>query len=192
MKNNRLKTWLLGSLLWHGFIFIFIFVQSDFPNNFWGGGTPIIEKNTAEGVWVELTSPSLQTKRVQKKESDRIVSRSQPGKGGSGGSPTPEGGEGGGMDSSSVANQNPALLSQIRQKIMASRYYPDLARAQGIEGVVNFVFEIDSSGKLKSVTITQSSGDNTLDQAALSTLRRALPLPYYPGPIRIALKFALD
>ncbi|EKD42297.1 MAG: hypothetical protein ACD_73C00219G0002 [uncultured bacterium] len=197
MKNVYFKIWLLVSLAIHAAIFTFILVESDFLNNFWGGGSSAAKKDVSEGVWVELSQLAVHEastpapKPVQKKGSDKVVSKSQPSRGGKGESITPEGGEGSGFDSSRV-NRNPLVLNQIRQKIMSSRYYPTEARAQGVEGVVNLVFEIDTAGKLKAAAITQSSGDNTLDQAALVTLKRALPLPYYEGPIRIALKFALD
>jgi len=40
--------------------------------------------------------------------------------------------------------------------------------------------------------MVHSSGSSVLDEEALATVKRAAPLPYYPSPIRISLKFSLE
>lgn len=84
------------------------------------------------------------------------------------------------------------ILSKIRDKIEDARYYPPEARRQKLEGKSAVSFEIAEDGSIKTVSITSSSGNELLDNAALETIKRAAPFPYYEGPINLALKFNLS
>jgi protein TonB len=84
------------------------------------------------------------------------------------------------------------ILSKIRNKIEGARYYPPEARRQRLEGKSSVSFEIAEDGSVSNLAITRSSGNPLLDDAALETIRRAAPFPYYEGPINLALKFSLS
>lgn len=82
-------------------------------------------------------------------------------------------------------------LSAIWQKINRSKYYPVLAKRQGIEGAPRISFEIGENGKIKWANIVKSSGEESLDKAALEAVTNASPLPYYPKPITLTLRYSL-
>lgn len=84
------------------------------------------------------------------------------------------------------------VLSKIRDKIEDAKYYPPEARRQKLEGKSALSFEIAEDGSVKTVAITSSSGNELLDNAAIETIRRAAPFPYYEGSINLALKFNLS
>jgi len=83
------------------------------------------------------------------------------------------------------------LLARIWRRINASKYYPASARRGGITGSPKVAFALDESGQVKWVKLVASSGKSILDDAAIETVRRAAPLPYYPKPITVAVKYSL-
>ena len=58
-------------------------------------------------------------------------------------------------------------------------YPPELMRAH-VEGIVRVRFTIDREGHVLSAELAESSGHAGLDQAALTVLQRASPLPPIP------------
>lgn len=107
-------------------------------------------------------------------------------------SDTPRGGEGPGLDSKgTVAAQAPHILASIRKRIMREQFYPREAREKKLSGTVRVGFKILDSGQLKYVRVIQSSGKPVLDKAALATINRATPLPYYPEDIALSLEYLL-
>ncbi|GEM_PF-6211216 len=104
-----------------------------------------------------------------------------------------------GSDSGPGANSSnrsigtsPSILALIRKKIEQSKKYPALAKARKIEGVASLSFVIQASGNIEALQVMKSSGSEILDEEALATVRRAVPLPYYALPIRISIKFSLE
>lgn len=83
------------------------------------------------------------------------------------------------------------LLSKIWRKINASKYYPPSARRRGVTGAPRVEFAIDENGSVKWAKLVATSGQSVLDDAALETVRRAAPLPYYPKPITVAVRYSL-
>jgi periplasmic protein TonB len=69
----------------------------------------------------------------------------------------------------------------LKGRIEAVKRYP--THALGASGVVKFDCELDRDGHVLSSKITQSSGSEALDAAALETLKRADPLPLPPKGI---------
>ncbi len=87
-----------------------------------------------------------------------------------------------------------AALPSYRQRLAAhlQRYkqYPSEARAAGARGTVMAVFTVHRSGSVSGVRVTRSSGNAALDNAALSAIRNAQPLPAIPAEIpQAALTF---
>jgi len=119
---------------------------------------------------------------------EEIVTQSVKGNGGGGG-----GGEAA-IESNTgfgTAAGNP-ILTKIRMKIERAKYYPPIARRQGIEGKAEISFKINADGSLASAEIQKSSGNNLLDSAALDAIRHATPLPHYDKPITVGIKFSTD
>ncbi|MBU1918553.1 energy transducer TonB, partial [bacterium] len=69
---------------------------------------------------------------------------------------------------------------------------PLLAKEQGLSGIVTLNFQINKAGQLNYVKIMRSSGHDSLDQAAISSVQKAVPLPHYPEPIAVALEYRLN
>lgn len=82
-------------------------------------------------------------------------------------------------------------LAAIWRKINRSKYYPEFARRQGLEGAPKVAFSISENGKVEGVKVVESSGNEVLDKAALETIERSSPLPFYPKPITIAVRYSL-
>ncbi|MBN1283384.1 MAG: TonB family protein [Proteobacteria bacterium] len=94
-----------------------------------------------------------------------------------------EGGRGKGGD---------ALLAKIWRRIDSAKYYPAAARRRGISGEPRVTFQIGEDGGVVWARLAGSSGEAMLDEAAVATVRRAAPLPYYPAPITLAVKYSMD
>jgi protein TonB len=84
------------------------------------------------------------------------------------------------------------MLRTIRSQIERARVYPDAARRQGMQGIVEVRFRIGPEGSVEAVEIVRSSGHALLDQASIDTVRRAGPYPRVAGWIRIPLAYRLD
>jgi len=75
------------------------------------------------------------------------------------------------------------FLISVRKKIESKKKYPLAARDAGIEGKSGIKMTILKDGKLESVEITESSGSEILDDAALQSVRSALPFPSIPDSV---------
>ena len=83
-------------------------------------------------------------------------------------------------------------LAAIWRKIDQSKYYPSAARQRGLSGAPRVSFTVSQDGSVAWAKIVSSSGQAMLDSAALATVERAAPLPYYPGPITVAVNYTLE
>ena len=84
------------------------------------------------------------------------------------------------------------ILAEIRQRIERAKRYPLRARRHGLEGTSDVVFLIRDDGNVHGLKLARSSGVASLDEAALATIRRAAPFPFYPQPIQIGIRFSLS
>jgi len=87
----------------------------------------------------------------------------------------------------------------VRQKIEASRRYPEQARLRRQEGVVDIAFEISKDGAAKNIRVMRSCAIAMLDSEALATIQRASPFSAFPKEITqdfitiyVAIVFSLD
>lgn len=64
--------------------------------------------------------------------------------------------------------------------------YPLLARRRGVEGKVLLKVEVSAAGRAEQVEVAQSSGDASLDEAALNTVRTWRFVPAQRGDTAIA------
>lgn len=98
--------------------------------------------------------------------------------------------QGRGADESSRGGQS-TILTRIYRRIQRAKVYPLQAQKNGWEGVVQVSFQLIESGRLKEVKIVKSSGYPVLDEAALKTLHRAQPFPFYSDEISIPIRYQM-
>jgi protein TonB len=84
------------------------------------------------------------------------------------------------------------ILTQIRLKIERVKYYPSIAKRQNLEGRPEVAFKLTRDGSIAVLEITKSSGIQMLDDAALETIKRASPFPYYEGEIKLAVRYSIE
>lgn len=112
---------------------------------------------------------------------------------GTGDSDTPAGGVGSGLDPDGVISKTaPNTLALIRKKIMGKKNYPLLAKDNQWTGSVKVSFKINEAGNLDFVKIIKGSGHKILDEAAVKTIKKASPLPFYPKVIALSLEYRLE
>lgn len=92
-----------------------------------------------------------------------------------------------------------AYLAGLRQAIARKRHYPASARRASRTGVATVYFVLDRNGRISGARLAKSSGSDTLDRAAVETLRRLArykPIPDAIGrtrwPLRVPIRFALQ
>lgn len=85
-------------------------------------------------------------------------------------------------------NAVPNWMSQLSAQLERHKRYPSEAR--GDVGVVQLAFSVDRGGGVHNARIARSSGSGALDQAALSLVARAAPLPP-PPPERAGAQIAI-
>lgn len=83
----------------------------------------------------------------------------------------------------SDSNAKRSWQGDLQQHLAKFQRYPEEARRRNITGATRLRFEVDSDGKVVSVSIAQTSGNAALDRATLEMIRRAQPLPKPPAEI---------
>jgi TonB family protein len=146
------------------------------------------------GVDQRLGFQTLQKARPQKFSDDEAsfekVKSSKAG-GGAGGK-AGEGVGGGTLSSAGLATGDDETLRLIWKMIDKKKYYPQTARKQGIIGAPKVSFALDETGNIAWLKIEESCGRQILDEAAIETVKRSAPLPYYPTTITLSIKYSLD
>lgn len=74
----------------------------------------------------------------------------------------------------------PNYLSTLFAHLERYKRYPHVFGARNVDLVVLVHVEISRAGQVLSLALKKSSGSETYDKAALSTFRRAEPLPSFP------------
>jgi len=77
----------------------------------------------------------------------------------------------------------------VRERLERFKHYPASARRRGIEGAVDVSFRLNAEGRAEDMQLVSGSGYTILDDAALSTVRRAEPFPVQGGTYRFRLLF---
>jgi len=130
-----------------------------------------------------ISKTKRDTNKIMAPQTSQVVENESPL--GSGRGEGGEGGEQGGLGG------NDQVLGTIKRKIEAHKTYPLVAKKQFWQGISQVRFELHQNGSLKYVQLVQSSGHALLDEAALTAVKQAQPLPYYAGPIHFNLRFNL-
>lgn len=71
-------------------------------------------------------------------------------------------------------------LSELFRKLARHKVYPSELRKDKVQGRVVVKFTISQDGRLLASSVQKSSGSPALDEAALSMLQKASPLPPIP------------
>lgn len=110
---------------------------------------------------------------------------------GSGSTSTGDADEGTGIRKAGHGPQAEDFTGPIRASIERAVRYPLPARKRKIEGTVLVSFDINAAGSPLNIRVIKSSGHAILDDEAASAIRRAAPLPYLSGALKIPISFRL-
>jgi protein TonB len=83
-----------------------------------------------------------------------------------------------GSDYEERGQQYERAVSELRERIIRKKVYPQAARRRNIEGVVLIFLELDAGGEPVDLHIIQSSGSRILDKAALSLIEKVIPFEH--------------
>jgi protein TonB len=84
-----------------------------------------------------------------------------------------------------------SVVAEIMRRIEGAKRYPRMARKMGIEGRATVRFKLKGNGKIERTELVETSGSEILDQASLETIRRAAPLPYKEGWLKVVIVFKI-
>lgn len=79
-----------------------------------------------------------------------------------------------------------AYLDRFRQKVemFGNRYYPDAAKQQNLSGDVRLMVILNAQGGIRAIRLLESSGHDVLDEAAKSSVRRAMPFGRFDAEMK--------
>lgn len=83
-----------------------------------------------------------------------------------------------------IATARSAYGSALAREFAKHRKYPQVARMRGWQGTVKVSLQIDAEGNGSNPAISESSGRQMLDDQALETVKKAMPLPLPPEILR--------
>jgi protein TonB len=78
----------------------------------------------------------------------------------------------------------------IQRRIRDRLRYPSQARRAGIQGTVEIGFTVHRDGAVSAVAVLMSSGQESLDQAAMAAVFAAAPFPPPPAQARLVIPVA--
>lgn len=165
-----------------------------FKTGGFGSGSGLVEVSLVDGLGDGGASGKKKSaqKSVLKKIANAIVnSETQENKTESSVETGSGNGEGGGAGYGSGKGKADPRLLEIWRKINRSKYYPEIARKGGLEGAPKVGFTVSLDGKVNEASLVKSCGHEILDRAALETVKRSSPLPFYPKQITIAVRYSL-
>ena len=90
------------------------------------------------------------------------------------------------------------IISLLKDKIKQHFYYPKIAQRQNWQGKVLLVFDINTHGLIKNITVKQSSGYSVLDNAAMNSLTKVTAIPpgwiksEYYSSLKLTVKYRLE
>lgn len=73
-----------------------------------------------------------------------------------------------------------AYTQNVQSELRRNHRYPKIAESRGIQGEVKVKIVIDKEGNVSNVTVLESSGNASLDEGAIATVRRSNLKQFYP------------
>ncbi len=87
--------------------------------------------------------------------------------------PPPEPPQATGPSESDIDAARSAYRNQVQRELKRNQRYPKIAETRGIEGDVKLEISIDHAGNVTNVAIAESSGNSSLDDAAIAAVKRS-------------------
>jgi protein TonB len=78
---------------------------------------------------------------------------------------------------SDTSNAEAIWKAKLMARLKRYEDYPEDARRRRVQGTVTLRFAVDANGRVSAPEVVQSSGNRSLDRAALRQVRRAQPMP---------------
>lgn len=98
--------------------------------------------------------------------------------------------------SGSNSNEIAAYKSALYREIERRKEYPTRAKMMRKQGVVHIAFNVGNDGSLSGENVVKSSGDESLDNAALKAVRSARPIGPKPvgfaSNVSVPIRFSLQ
>lgn len=73
-----------------------------------------------------------------------------------------------------------AYTQNVQSELRRNHRYPRIAESRGIQGEVKVKIVIDKEGNVSNVIVLESSGNASLDEGAIATVRRSNLKQFYP------------
>lgn len=195
MKNN-MAIFLAVSLLLHAVLFIKITPQEIVLPADTGNITSItISSSPAENTRpapIQTIKKSVQNKLAMEKQVQKITGNTTKEQSPLLPVPVPVP-----QQTASAASQT-QIISLLKDKIKQHFYYPKIAQRQNWQGKVLLVFDINTHGLIKNITVKQSSGYSILDNAAMASLTKVSTIPRnwikseYYSSLKLTVKYRLE
>jgi periplasmic protein TonB len=87
--------------------------------------------------------------------------------------PPPEPVKATGPSDSDIDAARSAYRNQVQRELKRNQRYPKIAETRGIQGDVKLEISIDNDGNVTNVSIAESSGNSSLDDAAILAVKRS-------------------
>lgn len=98
--------------------------------------------------------------------------------------------------SGSNTNEIAAYKSALYREIERRKQYPQRAKMMRKQGIVHVAFNVGNDGSLSGENVVKSSGDDSLDNAALNAVRSARPIGPKPAGfasnVSVPIRFSLQ
>jgi protein TonB len=149
--------------------------------------------------------PPKPAKRIEVAEADRgprtapsATKPIGPGSAGPTATKAPAGPRGGAAAPRSAGKAEASYLAELQRAIARHQRFPDDARKRRKTGVTTLAFVVQGDGRIRQVRVAKSSGDASLDEAAVQALQRLnrfKPIPAVIGrqewSMRVPIRFDL-
>ena len=73
-----------------------------------------------------------------------------------------------------------AYIQNVQSQLRRNHRYPKIAESRGIQGEVKVKIAIDKEGNVSNVTVLESSGNASLDEGPIATVKRSNLKQFYP------------
>ena len=77
-----------------------------------------------------------------------------------------------------------AYTQNVQSELRRNIRYPKIAESRGIQGEVKLKITIDKEGNVGNVSVLESSGNASLDEGAIATVKRSNLKQFYPEILR--------
>jgi protein TonB len=80
----------------------------------------------------------------------------------------------------------------IKEVIERNKEYPQIAKSRGLEGTVQMAFTLHKNGSVGDIMVKQSSGEKTLDDGAMLSIKKSSPFPPVPELLKSKAPLRMD